>query len=248
MVTRKDEKERRRLERLEAERREASAARTRLLLGYMAAALIAAVVVVGIVVAIIGGGGGGIERGDVPEGAHVDLGSGEPPQGVEFDGREGTAPPPLEQADLAKAARAAGCTLGLDLPDEGANHLPPGEEPPKYGTNPPTSGNHNQVPAADGAYLEPVPPANFLHSFEHGRMAVLYDPELPERDQLELKGVFDEDPAGMLLTPYPQMPHSVAVAAWTNMVTCERYGDAVLDVVRDFRDTFRGQGPEATPL
>jgi hypothetical protein len=250
VATRKDEKERRRRERLEAERREAAEARRRLVFGYVAAGLLAAVVLVGIVVAVAGGGDDGqqVESGDVPEEAHVDLQSGTPPEGVPFDDREGAPPPPLEQADLEVAAREAGCDVELGLPDEGANHLQPDQEPPEYGTNPPTSGDHSPEPAADGAYRDPVEPVNFLHSFEHGRVAILYDPQLPEADQLAVKGVFDEDPAGTLLFPYPDMPHDVAVGAWTNLVTCESYSERVLDVIRDFRDLTRGNGPEAVPL
>ena len=36
---------------------------------------------------------------------------------------------------------------------------------------------------------------------EHGRVLIQYSPELPERDQLEIKGVFEESPPGVLLFP-----------------------------------------------
>jgi hypothetical protein len=60
--------------------------------------------------------------------------------------------------------------------------------------------------------------------------------------------VFDDDPAGMLLFPNPDMPYAVAVTAWTQLVGCPKYDEGVLDVIRDFRDTYRGNGPEAVPL
>ena len=41
---------------------------------------------------------------------------------------------------------------------------------------------------------------------EHGRIEIQYTPDLPEADQLALKGVFDEDPDGMLLFPNPECP------------------------------------------
>jgi hypothetical protein len=250
MPTRKEEKERRRKERLEAERRAAADARRRLMLGYVAAGLLAAAVVAGIVVALLGSGGDGqkIESGDVPGESHVDLQSGRPPEGVAFDDRAGTPPPALAQADLEIAAEEAGCELHLGLPDEGNTHLRPGDKPPNYGTSPPTSGDHDPSPAADGAYLDPIEPVNFVHSLEHGRVAILYDPKLPEEDQLALKGLFDEDPNGMLLFPYPDMPYEVAVGSWTNYVGCDSYGEGFLDVIRDFRDQFRGNGPEPVPL
>jgi hypothetical protein len=67
---------------------------------------------------------------------------------------------------------------------------------------------------------------------------------LPEDQQLALKGVFDQDPGGMLLFPDPDMPYDVAVTAWRNLVTCPNYDPLVLDVVQNFRDTYRGNGPE----
>ena len=58
------------------------------------------------------------------------------------------------------------------------------------------------------------------------------------------KGVFDADPDGMLLYPDPDMPYAVAVTAWTNEVVCSHYSPGVLDVIQNFRDTYRGNGPE----
>ena len=53
----------------------------------------------------------------------------------------------------------------------------------------------------------------------------------------------------MLLFPDAAMPYDVAVTAWTNEVVCPHYNEAVLDVIRNFRDTYRGNGPEqAIPI
>ena len=219
MASRKEEKERLRKARLDAERREASDAQRRLMLGYLVAGLLAAAVLAGLVIAIA-------------------------------NGREGTAPPAIQHADLAEAAKVANCDLQLDLPDEGNSHLKPNEDPPDYETTPPTSGNHIVPPlqTADGAYLDPVDPINFVHSLEHGRVEIQYSPDLSEEQQLMLKGVFDESPAGMLMFPNPDMPYDVAVTAWTQLATCKKFDDGVIDVIRDFRDTYRGQGPEAVPF
>jgi hypothetical protein len=249
MATRKQEKERLRQQRLEAERRQAAEERRRLLLGYVVAGLLGAAVLAGLAIVIASGGGGG--GGDAgPEAAHIVPETGTVPPNAEPDAREGTTPPPLQQADLEEAARIAGCELALDLPDEGNTHLQPNDEPPDYKTNPPTSGNHIVPPlqTADGAYLTTPQPVNFVHSLEHGRIEIQYDPDLPEDDQLLLKGVFDESPAGMLMFPNPDMPYDVAVTAWTNMATCKTFDPGVVDVIRDFRDTFRGQGPEPVPF
>ena len=79
---------------------------------------------------------------------------------------------------------------------------------------------------------------------EHGRVEIHYKPTLPESEQLALKGVFDADPDGVLLYPDPDMPYDVAVTAWTNEAVCPHYNPLVLDVIRNFRDTYRGNGPE----
>ena len=63
---------------------------------------------------------------------------------------------------------------------------------------------------------------DFVHSLEHGRIEIQYSPDLPE-DQLALKGVFDESPAGMLLFPNTDMPYEVAATAWTQLMGCKEY-------------------------
>jgi len=220
-----------------------------MILGYVVAGLLSAAVVAGIVVAITSGGGGGEVRVDgkeVPEEAQIEVQSGYV-HDVSPDGREGTQPPPVAQGDLEVAAERAGCELRLDLEEEGSTHLE--KDFPEYETAPPTSGDHHDEQQADGAYAEQVPPEYAVHALEHGRIEVQYSPELPEDEQLELKGLFDEDPAGMLLFPNPDMPYDVAAAAWTQLLGCERYeGAATIDAIRAFRDTYRGQGPEDVAL
>jgi hypothetical protein len=248
MASRKEEKERLRAQRLAAERAAQSSGRRRLLAGYFVAGLLALAVVAGLVV-VVTGGSGGSAAADACSNAHVqNTGSF---SGLEPDCREGTTPPALQYADLAISAQKAGCQLKLDLPDEGNTHVPD-STPVHYDTVPPTSGNHNPVPISDGAYTTPVTSdtskhpniRNEVHSMEHGRIEIHYKPGLPENDQLALKGVFDDDSPGMLLYPDPDMPYDVAVTAWTNEVVCPHYNPIVLDVIRNFRDTYRGNGPE----
>jgi hypothetical protein len=257
-VSSKQERERRRLERLEAEKREAAAERRRLILGYAVAGVLTLAVVVGIVIVIAGSGGDDevtVDGEELPEAAHIEVQSGSVAD-VAPDGRDGTPPPPIEQGDLEVAAEEAGCELRLDLPDEGSTHFTNEDKEVDYGTAPPTSGDHYGRPTeagsgalADGAYADTPPITRVVHSLEHGRIAIQYSPELPEDQQLELKGLFDEDPDGVLLFPNPEMPFDVAATAWTQMIGCPTYeGQATLDALRAFRDTYRGQGPEPVPV
>jgi hypothetical protein len=244
MANRKDEKERLRREREEAERRSNAATRKRLFLGYAVAGLLAAAVIGGVIFALVSGGGGK-NAGD--DGPNVDTTFGIVPDGVKIDNRTGTPPPEIVNGDLGAAAEAAGCDLQLDLPDEGNTHVDPPvpKSLPKYGTNPPTSGDHYPDPLADGAFLNEPPVGNFLHGMEHGRIEIQYSPDLSESDQLALKGVFDADRGGMIMFPNPDMPYEVATTAWTQLMGCKTFeGDATLDAIRDFRDQYRGRGPE----
>ena len=255
MSSRREDKERLRAERLAAESREQSQARRRLIAGYFVAGLLGAAVLAGLVVVLAssGGGNGGVEASancDNPDNAHVQSQSGST-EGLELDCREGTPPPEIQFGDLRESAQEAGCELKLNQLDEGNAHIPD-TTPFTYKSNPPTSGSHNPTPIADGAYLTPFSDdtstspnvRNFVHSLEHGRVEIHYNPDLPEEEQLALKGVFDEDPAGMILIPDPNMPYAVAVTAWTQLIGCPNYNPIDLDVIRNFRDTYRGNGPE----
>jgi len=252
VTTRKQEQERRRAERLAAERQTQDATRRRLMAGYIAAGVLALAVIVGLVIVLASGGDGGGSGGDPGcDEAHIQLKSGST-NDFEPDCREGTAPAEIAVGDLEQAAKAANCDLQLDLPDEGNTHI--GSDPskaPNYKTNPATSGDHIDpgFQQADGAYLDTPDPAFVVHSMEHGRVNIQYSSDLSEEDQLALKGVFDESPAGMLLFPNDDMPYEVAATAWTQLIGCKTYeGEATLDAIRDFRDVYRGQAPEDVPL
>ncbi len=124
-----------------------------------------------------------------------------------------------------------------------------------YKTDPPTSGDHygnSQETAsgalADGAYAEFPPVGRWVHSMEHGRVIIHYSPDLSEEEQLAIKGVFDESPAGVILIPNPEMDSEVAVTAWTQLATCESYeGAATLDLIRAFSRHLSRPGPGVLP-
>jgi hypothetical protein len=229
VASRKEERERLRERRREVEQREAREQRRRLMVGYLIAGVLGLAVVIGIVVVIAGSGGGGGGASSGP--SHIANQSGST-NGIPPDDRSGTTPPPTKVLNLKAAAKQAGCVLRLHLSDEGHTHV---TTPVKYHTNPPTSGNHNPVPQADGAYLKTPPDTAFVHSLEHGRVEIQYDPKLPESDQLALKGLYDTEYAGALLFPNAKMPYAAAATTWTNMLGCKQYQGAItLDAIRDF--------------
>jgi hypothetical protein len=150
--------------------------------------------------------------------------------------------------NLKAEAQRAGCDLKLRLKSEGKTHIGVDAETPEYGTNPPTSGNHVVPPyqQADGAYAETPNEINIVHSLEHGRMQIQYSPDLPEEDQLELKGLYDTMYGGTLLFPNENMEYAVAATTWTNLLGCDRYRGAItLDAIRAFgRATWGRYGGE----
>lgn len=196
-------------------------------------------------VAGCGGGGsssessGGTRPGEADAGgAHIntntEIGS---TNGVTPDERPGIIPPPPKITNLKKAAEKAGCYLELHLKDEGHQHIPPGSPEPHYETNPPTSGPHVAPPyqQADGAYYEMPEPIDFVHSLEHGRMEIQYFPDLSEKVQQEIKGLYDEMYGATLLFPNNKMNYAVAATTWTNLLGCPGWqGRATLDAIRAF--------------
>jgi hypothetical protein len=257
MTTRREERERMRQERLAAQQAAASSEKRRLYLGYGVAGVIVVAIVAGIVVAVAGGDDDAqnASTGDFPELAYIQPEIGAVPSDMEPDARDGTDPPPQANADLEAAARAANCDLQLDLKDEGNTHFSDPDRVPDYKTNPPTSGDHyagnenGSGALADGAYLNTPQIARAVHSLEHGRVEIQYSPDLSEDEQLEIKGVFEESPQGVIMFPNPDMPYDVAITAWTQLAGCDTYeGAATLDVLRTFRDIYRGQAPEFFPL
>jgi hypothetical protein len=232
MTSRREEKDRRRAERLAAEEAAAEQAKRRRLYsivvgGALALAAVAAIVLV----AATGGGDGGGSSGDVPVGRES------------FEGA--ATPPPQTDTDLFKAAREAGCVLRNPV-IEGRTHVPPDKDV-EYKTNPPTSGNHDPAPAGDGVY-DRAPSAqrmkHFVHTLEHGRIEIQYDPALDKRRIDQLGGIFNDDPYHMVLMPNRRMPYAIAVTAWGHLLGCKKVDDKVFDAIRAFRDRYRDQGPE----
>jgi len=237
VASRKDEKEQRRAERLARESQDAEAARRRRVYSIVVGGVLAIAAIAAVVVAVAAGGGdsGGSHAGGVPAG----KGS--------YDGA--ADPPPQQETDLVRAAAAADCRLSNPV-IEGRSHIQ-SDEKVTYKTNPPTSGNHDPQPAADGVYSDPVSTQDIrhlVHTLEHGRIEIQYDPALAKRDADRLGGLFNEDPYHMALFPNGRMKdYRVAATAWGHLIGCKKLTDETFDALRAFRDRYRDQGPEQAP-
>ena len=224
MSSRKEQKEKLRAERLEREQAEAAAAARRRRMGYVVAGVLVAAVVIAL--------------------GAVALSSGE----SEGDGSSGSWPsgsvPKQMVTDLDAAAKAAGCTL--ESPKiEGRGHT---TKTVKYKSQPPTSGSHNPVPAHDAAYLKNPGEETLVHALEHGRVIYWFKPTAPAAVRGDLKALYDEEKALVVLTPNARpMPYEVAATAWGQLLGCPKYNDKVPDAFRAFRDAYRLKGPEYFP-
>jgi len=225
MASRKEEKERRRQERLARERAERERTRARRLYGIIAGGTLVLAAMVAIVIAVVASGGGG---------------SGDSSGGVTKKA-ESTLPPPTQKiTNLEQAAKAASCDLN-NPPIQGRTHV---LGKVKYGTNPPTSGNHYPIPTPDGVYSKEPPPTHFVHTLEHGRIELEYSPSLNARRLRQLGGLFNEDPHIMLMFPNNTMTYKVGAAAWGHLIGCNKVTDATFDALRAFRDRYRDKAPE----
>ena len=230
MASRKEQKEKLRQERLERERAAAAAAASRRRMGYIVAGvLVAAVVVAVVVIALAGGGGGG---GGSASAASWPSGS----------------VPKQKITDLNAAVKAAGCVYKTPK-IEGRQHTGSPKQRVNYKSQPPTSGNHYQIPAHDQAFLKPpYPYESLVHALEHGRVIYWFKPNVPASVKGDLKALYNEDNKLVVLTPNTRpMPYQVAASAWGRLVGCPSYNNKVPDAFRAFRDAYRLKGPEYFP-
>lgn len=105
-----------------------------------------------------------------------------------------------------------------ELPNRGQDHVREGV-PITYEDVPPSSGDHRPSWGKWGEYTY-LPPQRWLHNLEHGGIAFLYDPCVPEATKEALRAVAKALPADesgpfrWVMTPYPGLPTAVAVVAW----------------------------------
>jgi hypothetical protein len=147
------------------------------------------------------------------------------------------------QALPTSSGSAAACGPLQTMEDEGRAHLAAGDPAPVYKSVPPTSGTHNPVWAQAGIYGDNVDVTQLVHSLEHGYIILFYN-AISQDEINQLSNIQRSDPYKIIVAPYPNMPHKVALAAWTRLQTCEGVNE---QAIRSFTAQFRNQGPEQAP-
>jgi hypothetical protein len=121
-----------------------------------------------------------------------------------------------------------------------------------YSSNPPSSGDHYGAWADFIEYTQPIPRGNWVHSLEHGAIAVLYncsdceDELQAARDWIE---TLPEDPScvpyqrlrRVLMTPDPLLDVRWAAAAWGFTLRSDCFEAEAFDA---FAREHAGRGPE----
>jgi Protein of unknown function (DUF3105) len=157
----------------------------------------------------------------------------------------------VDATKVSADAKAAGCTYG-SFKSEGRTHT---AGKVTYKTNPPTSGNHNPTPAADGIYRpgNTPPKENFVHTLEHGRIEFQYKPGASSADVARLRALAEEPINGtpgyhvLMFENNTDMPTEFAATAWTKSITCGKLTPTAIAAMREFRKAFTDKGPEFIP-
>jgi hypothetical protein len=186
--------------------------------------------------------GGGVGSRKEPDDSGADV----LPEGGAF-------PTPEKGVPLETAARTAGCEL-KSFRVKSKDHIKDIQQTVRYSSHPPTSGKHYPVPAPDGAYEKAPYLKTIVHSLEHSRVVVWFEPDLPREARGALKAFFDSDETLMLLVPDEHgEEYEVAATAWNRkpkpngtgrLLGCPQYNDDVFTALETFKQRHRGKGPE----
>jgi hypothetical protein len=169
--------------------------------------------------------------------------------------------------DVAAALKAAGCTLKAVKP------IPPKADPTnfhadvptlttkvKWSTDPPSAGAHFAQWAVWNFYFDPVNPRMLVHNEEHGGMIIWWGSKVPGTTIEKLNAFYQQDPQGIVGTPYAKLGDKIALTAWTgdpqhyyqngnygigHLAICKGFDEKAFTA---FRDAYRGKGPEGIPL
>jgi hypothetical protein len=231
-MSNREDKDKRRQERLAAEQAAKKQADQRKRLGIVGGVVLVVAVAAVVLFAVVLPGDDGPEKGG-----------------------NGTVTAPTQgTTNLAEAVRAAGCKMSEELPDEGSGHVTTSMAG-KYKTNPPTSGDHDPTPAEDGIYTAGNPPdlEQSVHALEHGRIEIQYKEGTPKETIERLEAVGSEEVKGdagyhqLVFQNLTDMEPAVAAVAWRYSMTCPAVNDKIYDAIRAFRTDQLDKGPEFVP-
>lgn len=117
--------------------------------------------------------------------------------------------------------------------------------PVAYEETPPVAGQHAPGAAGCGVYNEQIPDESYVHSLEHGTVALLYDPTRVEPSEIEtLEGIARDFGDRVISAPYEGAGRPIYVTSWGERMPLDSVDSAA---IREYIETFRGHGPEDLP-
>ena len=171
-------------------------------------------------------------------------------------GRRGRRParpaiPAQQEADLKKAAAAAGCKL-VDAENEGAGHEEKDFKASDYKQNPPTSGAHFPTWYEDGIYNAGDTPelGRLVHTLEHGRINIQYKPGTPATTVAQLETLVKETRRRLPHAAVREHDQDAVRRRRDRLGPPARLPDdehKVFDAIRAFRTEYIDKGPEVVP-
>jgi Protein of unknown function (DUF3105) len=114
--------------------------------------------------------------------------------------------------------------------------------PVHYPSRPPAGGDHNACWTQFGVLEEPSAAERWVHTLEHGAVAVLYDCPSGCADEVADLAAFARDRSWALVTSYPDMPTRFAIVAWGHRLKSDCLD---LAAFADFYDAHANRAPES---
>jgi hypothetical protein len=150
-----------------------------------------------------------------------------------LDGSGAHHPPHRPIDGVLASARAAGCSFTRVNGSLGTPRRPP------------VGGQVRVHAAPDGSYAEPPPRATLIAALAAGSVVIQYRPAIASGQRTLLERLYARDKSALILTPDRSgMTALVAATAWRRELTCPRVSQGALDAIAEFRDRFRGRGPD----
>lgn len=129
----------------------------------------------------------------------------------------------------------------LDFPEQGREHIFPGQAHPAYNSNPPTSGWHFPQPADWGYYNGELPDERVVHNLEHGGIWISFKSADDTEVTNKLVALARRYRTKVIITLRPKNDSRIAVAAWQHLMNLDQYDEPA---IIDFINRFKNKGPE----
>lgn len=129
----------------------------------------------------------------------------------------------------------------LELPDQGRDHIVPGQPHPPYNSNPPTSGWHFPSPAPWGFYNDELADELLVHNLEHGGIWISFKDATDAEVVDALVALGRQYRTKVIITHRSRNDSRIAVAAWTKLMKLDRFDRGA---IVNFINRYKNKGPE----